>query len=167
MAGQGIMASRAAMRSPGYGGGYGGYPNVDDEVISGAFSSQPQPQAQYNPEAYYVPYNGGAGYQDAVRGYQGQRAFEAPVNIGYAISEPPIPQPTYPSQSASPPPAPAPSTSPRLAPSTSPVPRTTAAAPRAAAQVAAAVVPVPTGEPQTEQQRKSAVYTEEDAYGGF
>ena len=167
MAGQGIMASRAAMRSPGYGGGYGGYPNVDDEVISGAFSSQPQPQVQYNPEAYYVPYNGGAGYQDAVRGYQGQRAFEAPVNIGYAISEPPIPQPTYPSQSASPPPAPAPSTSPRLAPSTSPVPRTTVAAPRAAAQVAAAAVPVPTGEPQTEQQRKSAVYTEEDAYGGF
>ncbi|KAF8634215.1 hypothetical protein AX15_001024 [Amanita polypyramis BW_CC] len=161
MAGHGVMASRAGMRGPGYNGGYSGYPHVDDETISGAYSSQPQPQASYNPEVYgaYTPYNGGAGYQEAMRGYQGQRSFEAPVNVGYAISEAPIPQAAGPVPITSSPPAPAPSTSPGPARSTSP-PRTTAAAALAAAQAAAAA-------PVHAQERKSAVYNEEDAYGGF
>ncbi len=165
------MATRAAMRTPGYGGGgYGGYQN-DEECFSGAYSSQPQPQAQYNPEAYgsYVPYNGGggAGYQEAVRGYQGQRAFEAPVNIGYAISEPPVPQAAYPTQS-SPPPAPAPSNSPPPRRSISPTtgaPRTTASAALAAAKVAAAA-PVYKS-PLDDQPRQTSTYSEQDAYGGF
>jgi len=168
LAGQGIMATRAAMRTPGYSGGYGGYQN-DDESIGGAYSSQPQPQSPYNPEAYgaYVPYNGGggAGYQEAVRGYQGQRAFEAPVNIGYAISEPA--EAVYHTQ-PSPPPAPAPSNSPpprRSISPTSGAPRTTASAALAAAKVAAST-PVYQS-PLDDQARKSTAFSEQDAYGGF
>lgn len=171
LAGQGIMATRAAMRAPGYGGGYGGYQN-DDESFSGAYSSQPQPQAPYNPEAYgaYVPYNGGggAGYQEAVRGYQGQRAFEPPVNFGYAISEPPVPQAAYPTQSSHPPP-PAPSNSPpprRSISPTSGAPRTTPSAALAAAKVAA-TTPIYQSPLNSDDARKSTAFSEEDAYGGF
>jgi hypothetical protein len=174
LAGQGIMATRAAMRAPGYGGGYGGYQN-DDESFSGAYSSQPQPQAPYNPEAYgaYVPYNGGGGgggpgYQEAVRGYQGQRAFEPPVNFGYAISEPPVPQAAYPTQSSHPPP-PAPSNSPpprRSISPTSGASRTTPSAALAAAK-AAATTPIYQSPLNSDEARKSTAFSEEDAYGGF
>jgi len=141
------MASRAAAGpGPGaYHGGYAGYPN-EDESFTGPYSSQPQVQAPYNPEAYgqYTPYHPGADYQEATRGFQGQRGFEAPANIGYAISEPPAPAPA-----GSPPPPP------------SSPPKTTAAAALAAARAAAVTAPAAT------EGRKSAVYTEEDAYGGF
>ncbi|TFK39696.1 hypothetical protein BDQ12DRAFT_664932 [Crucibulum laeve] len=53
-------------------------PALDDdgsEIAHGAYSSQPQMQAAYNPEAYgsYAAYEGGAGYQEATREYQGQQ----------------------------------------------------------------------------------------------
>jgi len=148
IAGQGVLASRAPTMSgaAAYRGGYGGYPTADDESINGPFSSQPQAQSTYNPESYgqYAPYSADAGYQEAMRGYQGQRGYEAPVNIGYAVPGPSTPQPAVPA-----------SLTPR---STSP--KTTAAAAMAAAHAAAAA-------PASAGQRQSAAYDEEDAYGGF
>lgn len=154
---EGATESRAAAAMGGsgaYNGGRGYPSSVDDETIGGAYSSQPQAQAPYDSEAYaqYVPYSAAAdaagGYQEATRGYQGQRGYEAAVNYGYAISEPQSP-------------APAPVSAPP--PSSTPA-RTTAAAALAAAHAAAGST---ASSFAPAEARGSAAYSVSDAYGGF
>jgi hypothetical protein len=53
----------------------------NSEAYAGAYSSDPQAQAAYNAEAYgsYTQYTdaaGGAGYQEAERGYQAQQGYD-------------------------------------------------------------------------------------------
>lgn len=64
-----------------------------DDIAHGVYSSQPQPQMPYNPEAYgsyavYDQHNGPApaagGYQEATREYQGQQGY---VQGGYQAQE--------------------------------------------------------------------------------
>jgi len=57
-------------------------PALEDEgsdVAHGAYSTQPQVQQPYNPEAYgsYAAYESQAGYQEATREYQGQQGYNA------------------------------------------------------------------------------------------
>lgn len=57
-------------------------PALDDdgsEVAHGAYSTQPEVQQPYNPEAYgsYAAYESQAGYQEATREYQGQQGYNA------------------------------------------------------------------------------------------
>ncbi|PFH50278.1 hypothetical protein AMATHDRAFT_61329 [Amanita thiersii Skay4041] len=143
------MGTRAAIHNrhpyasgPGYNAPYGAYgssdPHFDDEAINGAYSSQPQPQASYNPEVYgsYVPYHADPGYQEATREYQAQRAYESPLaTTNYVVPDqgPAAPLPLPGETTTSPTPRPAP---------------TTAHSARA-------------------EQTKSAAYTEDDVYGGF
>ncbi|KAF8628707.1 hypothetical protein AX17_005930 [Amanita inopinata Kibby_2008] len=162
MAGQGILATRATIQTNGPGSGpnipYGAYAR-DDESYSGAYSSQPLPQAPYNPEAYgaYAPYESGQDYQEAMRDYQGQRAYENhPYGNGnYVTSNSPVPQ------AAVPLPISTPSPGSILPPAASPPPAPPSAGAPAARSVPAALTP------GGSEPRRSGAYTQEDAYGGF
>lgn len=152
IAGQGVLASRAnTMAGRGtHRGGYGSYPSVDDESINGIYSSQPQLQAPYNPESYGQYAYPDAAYQEAMRDYQGQRGYEAPVNNSYMVSGPSTPQRPIPASLTA----------------MSASPKTTAAAAIAAAHAAAAV-PAPAAPASPEPRQSIASYYEEDAYSAI
>lgn len=97
----GAGAAGALQERPRYAYGQQNAEEVDD-MAHGVYSSQPQPQAPYNPEAYgsYATYGGGAagaGYQEATREYQGQHGgynqshndpFNAHTGYGVAVADP-------------------------------------------------------------------------------
>lgn len=101
----GAAAAGGAMQErPRYAYGQHNHDEMDD-MANGVYSSQPQPQVSYNPEAYgsYANYGGaatGVGYQEATREYQGQQhdayaqdgyqndPFSSHTRYGVAVADP-------------------------------------------------------------------------------